>query len=120
MKVLIVDDDAGNRRLATRMLQRTPSMIVEQAEDGRSCLALAAADRFDVVLLDISMPEMDGMEVCRRLRLMPHYAGVPIVACTAHAGSRDRDEFLRQGFTRVLTKPFLLDELLGAIDLGGD
>ena len=73
------------------------------------------ACRFDAILLDISMPDMDGIEVCRRLRKMPDYATTCIIACTAHAGTRDRDDFLQQGFSSVLTKPFLLEELFAVL-----
>lgn len=115
MKILIVDDDDGNRRLASRMLKRDSRYEVHEADGAIACLEKARDEQFDTVLLDISMPVMDGIEVCRRLRKMPGYANACIIACTAHAGSRDRDNFLRQGFTSVLTKPFLLEELLAVL-----
>lgn len=115
MKVLIIDDDAGNRRLAARMLARQPQVEVFEADCGLAGLAMGEAHNVDVVLLDISMPNMDGVEVCARLRTMRAYAATPIIACTAHAGTRDHEKFLQQGFTSVLTKPFLIDELYRAI-----
>lgn len=117
MKVLIIDDDAGNRRLAVRMLARRPQVEVLEADGGLAGLAIGEAHNVDIVLLDISMLDMDGVEVCARLRAMPAYAATPIIACTAHAGTRDHEKFLRQGFTSVLTKPFLLDELYRVIGI---
>ena len=115
MKILIVDDDAGNRHLATRMLSRDPQMAVSEVDSGSACLALAATKKFDVILMDISMPDMDGIETCARLRALETHAASCIIACTAHAGTRDGQSFLDQGFTRVLTKPFLMDELYSAM-----
>ena len=115
MKILVVDDDDGNRRLASRMLKRNPGYAVQEADGALTCLAMAQREHFDAVLLDIGMPDMDGTEVCRRLRKMPGYATTCIIACTAHAGTRDRDDFLQQGFSSVLTKPFLLAELFAVL-----
>lgn len=116
MKVLIIDDDPGNRRLATRMLARLPKVTILEADGGKAGLAVSEAHPVDVFLLDISMPDMDGIEVCSRLRATPIYATATIIACTAHAGTRDHEDFIIRGFTSVLTKPFLLDELYSALN----
>jgi CheY-like chemotaxis protein len=115
MKILVIDDDAGNRRLIDRMLGRLPDIEVFLADSGADGLKASEAHPIEFVLLDISMPGMDGIEVCARLRAMPAYAQVPIFACTAHAATRDHEQFLKQGFSGVLTKPFLIEELYRAI-----
>ena len=115
MKILIVDDNAAMRRLATLMLRLDPQMAVSEADSGPACLEIAAMEKFDVILMDISMPDMDGIETCARLRASETHAATRIIACTAHAGTRDGQSFLVQGFTGVLTKPFLIAELYSAI-----
>lgn len=115
-RILVVDDDAANRRLALRMLARRADYHFWEAGSGEECLGLVEHQRFDCILLDISMPGMDGMMTCRELRARPCGASVRVIACTAHAGSRDRDQFLGNGFDGVLTKPFLIEELYASIE----
>lgn len=118
MKILVVDDDPGNQVLARRMLERHGGVeLIRVVDGGEACLAAARLARFDTVLLDISMPDMDGVTACRRLRALPGYDTCRIIACTAHAG---RDEPLRyraEGFSATLTKPFLIEELYEAAGL---
>lgn len=115
MKILIVDDNAANRDLAARMLRLNPQIAVSEADSGPACLELAAKEKFDIILMDISMPGMDGIETCALLRGLKTHAATRIIACTAYASTRDGRSFLSQGFTSVLTKPFLLAELYEAI-----
>ena len=118
MNILIVDDDPGNRLIARRMLERHEGVQAMQVVDGgAACLAAAREARFDTILLDISMPDMDGVTVCRQLRTYPGYDTCRIVACTAHAGREELAKFKADGFTTTLTKPFLLEDLYSAAGL---
>ncbi len=111
MKILVVDDDTGNLALAVRMLGRIGGAQVSTATSGAQALEAASLASFDTILLDISMPGMDGTQTCRALRARPQYQDCRILACTAHAGRAELEDYLRSGFSATLTKPFLLDEL---------
>jgi CheY-like chemotaxis protein len=111
MKVLVVDDEPSNRRLLVRMLSFLQVTQISEANSGNAALEMAATQQFDAVLMDISMPEMDGVEACKQMRRLPGYLTVLVIACTAHASKADSSDFLRSGFSSVLVKPFLLEEL---------
>ena len=116
--VLIVDDHTINRRLATAMLRRE-GWEVDEVEDGLHAMRWLEEKRPDLILLDISMPDLTGEEVCIRLRAMPEYATLPIIAYTAHAMPQDIERFLANGFDAVLTKPISLNSLREALDKVG-
>jgi CheY-like chemotaxis protein len=112
--VLIIDDDAVNRRLAQVMFQKL-GWCAETVASGEGALLHLAAHRYDLVLLDISMPGMNGMEVCQRIRANRALLGVRVVAYTAHALLGEQQRFLGGGFDDVLLKPIdfrALQELL--------
>lgn len=115
LTVLICDDDAENRRLLRRMLRRIGCPRVSEAENGRDCLEQVARERFDVLFLDIRMPELSGFDVCRTLRSSESGQRMRIVACTAYASLAEQRRFWGAGFDSVLTKPFLVDDLRRAI-----
>jgi len=115
--VLVVDDNADNRKLAERMLKRRGIALVEHADSAAQCLRALELRSFDVILMDISMPEVSGMELCRIVRGRSQDGNTRIVACTAHASKMDTENFVRMGFDGVLTKPFLMDDLYAAIGL---
>lgn len=102
--VLIIDDNVINAELANAHLRRSgwKTRVVESGADG---LAAMAGDRFDLVLLDISMPGMSGVDVCRAIRSRDGNPRPCVVAYTAHAMSEERKALLEAGFDDVLTKP---------------
>jgi CheY-like chemotaxis protein len=102
--VLLVEDNAVNRRVARGMLQKYGCTVVE-AEDGQIALQLIGQAPFDIVLMDVQMPVLDGLEATRRLRSDPRYRNIPIVAMTAHAMKGDRERCLAAGMNDYLTKP---------------
>ena len=114
MKVLIVDDQEINRVLPRTHLERLGVSVVE-ADDGHAALARLAAEPFDVVLLDISMPGLSGIDVCRRVRADPALRG--LIAYTAHAFQQTTDEIMAAGFDDLLLKPIRRDSLLRALGL---
>ena len=103
-RILVVDDNDVNRLLAVMSLGNG-TRTIDEAPGGRQALTLLAANRYDCVLLDISMPEMSGYEVCRRIREDPSLAGLRVVAYTAHALDSEHRKILESGFDGVLTKP---------------
>ena len=113
--VLVVEDDPANRVLAKRILE-AHGYRHAAAGDGQDALARAAARRPDLILLDLSMPGLDGWEVARRVRRDPGLAGVRILALTAHAMRGDRERALAAGCDGYLAKPYRPAELLAAIE----
>lgn len=105
MNVLIVDDNAMNRRLPVLILQTENDVRCDEAASGQEALAKLAGGHFDAVLLDISMPQLSGVEVCAMIRAMKLPKEPRLIAYTAHAMVDEIGEFLRQGFDAVLVKP---------------
>jgi len=116
LSVLVVDDIASNRKLAAALL-RQAGCEVQLAEDGAAAVAaLAAGEVPDVVLMDIFMPELDGIEATRRIRALPGRAGkVPIIGLTADASPERVPVYQAAGMNDCITKPFAVDDLLYAI-----
>jgi CheY-like chemotaxis protein len=109
-KIAVVEDNPDNRLLVRALLEDHYELA--EYDCGAAALRGIPADRPDLVLLDISLPEMDGTEVLRRLRHEPALDGLPVIALTAHAMSGDRARYLAVGFDEYITKPILDEELL--------
>jgi two-component system, cell cycle response regulator DivK len=105
----IVEDNEDGRLLLQMLLEE--DYEVAGYEDGQSALDGMSATVPDLVLLDFSLPDMEGAEVLERLRAMPTLAKVPVVALTAHAQPGDRERFLNMGFDAYVSKP-ITDELV--------
>lgn len=114
-RALVVDDVTSNRKLAVAFLARLGWKTVD-VDGGIAALEQMAADpAVDLVLLDISMPDMCGEAVCRQLRADSRFAALPIVAYTAHALPADSERFLASGFDAVLIKPISVQDLQNVI-----
>jgi two-component system sensor histidine kinase/response regulator len=114
-RVLLVEDNPINRQVATEILQAV-GLQVETACDGQQALdQLAQRPPFDVVLMDVQMPEMDGYTATRRIRADSRFAKLPILSMTAHAMSGDRDLCLAAGMNDHLTKPIDQRQLFDAL-----
>jgi two-component system cell cycle response regulator DivK len=111
-KILLVEDNEMNRDMLSRRLARK-GFAVEMAVDGKSGVEMGRAGKYDLILMDMSLPEVDGWEATRQLRAAPETATVPIIALTAHAMAGDRDKALEAGCNDYDTKPIELDRLLG-------
>lgn len=111
LKILVVDDVAINRVLACALLKRQ-GHEVHEAEGGQAAIDwLAQHAAVDVMLLDISMPDLNGEDVCRQVRNNPAHAALKIVAYTAHAATHDGERYLANGFDAVLVKPISMKSL---------
>ena len=114
--ILVVEDDEVSRRVITQMLKEIGHKVTTSSS-GKRALALLKTHSFDLIFMDIQMPEMDGIETTRRIRKMDGPAsGIPIVAVTAYALQGDREKFLRFGLDEYITKPIQLDELYQIIE----
>lgn len=109
-RVLVVDDNEVNR-MVTEEFMRPYQVQVSQAENGSRALQLAAQEHFDLVFMDQMMPGMDGVETAGRLREMPGYQHVPVVALTADATEETRVKFEEEGFAGYLIKPIHMEQL---------
>ena len=109
-RVAIVEDNPDNRLLVRAILEERYD--VDEYVNGTEALAGLAQAPPDLLLLDISLPGMDGVEVLRRLRADPCLAPLPVVALTAHAMAGDREKFLAAGFDEYVTKPIVDEEVL--------
>jgi two-component system, cell cycle response regulator DivK len=114
-RLAIVEDNADNRLLLQALLGDRYDLV--EYDNGTSALQGIAADRPNLVLLDISLPGMDGNEILARIRKDADLRGLPVIALTAHAMAGDREKFLAAGFDEYITKP-IVDEsqLFAAIE----
>jgi signal transduction histidine kinase/CheY-like chemotaxis protein len=114
MRILLAEDNPINQFVATAMLEDVGA-IVRVAGDGAEALDLLHREQFDCVLMDVQMPQMDGLEATRRMRIDPSLARIPVVAMTANAWDEDRRACLEVGMDDFVTKPvqpaFLYDKL---------
>ena len=112
--VLIVEDNARNRKLVRDVLGHAGYETLE-ACDGEAGVALARERRPDLILMDINLPGIDGVEALARLRADAATAAIPVVALTAYAMKDDRERFLAAGFDGYLEKPVSVRELPGQL-----
>ena len=115
-KILLVEDNEMNRDMLSRRLARK-GFEVAIAVDGRQGVEMAQAAAYDVILMDMSLPEIDGWDATRQLRAAPATKSVPIIALTAHAMSGDREKAIEAGCDDYDTKPIELERLLGKIQV---
>lgn len=110
-KVLLVEDNEMNRDMLSRRLERKGFHVVV-AMDGLAGVSMASDESPDIILMDMSLPEIDGWEATRRIKAEPKTASIPVVALTAHAMASDREKALEAGCDDFDTKPVELDRLL--------
>jgi CheY-like chemotaxis protein len=115
-KILLVEDNEMNRDMLSRRLVRRGYEVII-AEDGARGVAMASSDRPDLILMDMSLPVIDGWEATRRIKATPELRKIPIIALTAHAMATDRDKALGAGCDDYDTKPIELQRLLGKIEM---
>ena len=120
-RVLLVEDNEDNRTIYSTMLRHLGYQVIE-AVDGLQAVALARSEHPDVILMDISIPGIDGWEATRVLREDPSTRDTPIIALTAHALSDDRERAAEVGFSSYLAKPIEPNAVVAEVRrlIGGD
>lgn len=113
-RIAVIEDNPDNRLLVRAILDDRYALT--EFDSGRKALAALSVDPPDLILLDISLPEMDGQEVLEKIRRMDGLSDVPVIALTAHAMVGDRERLLAVGFDEYISKPILdPDKLTTAI-----
>ena len=117
MRILLAEDNAVNQKVASRMLEREGHRV-EVAGSGREAIAMLQQDEFDLVLMDVQMPDLDGLQATTHIRQMERISGrrLPIVAMTAQSGDADRQRCLKAGMDAYVSKPIRLSELMNLIE----
>jgi len=113
-KILIVEDNPQNVRLL-KMTLRGKNYTLLEANDGEQALDITAKERPDLIILDIQLPKMNGLEVTRKLREIPVFNCIPIIAITAYAMKGDKKKFIEAGCDAYLPKPINTVKLPGVI-----
>jgi two-component system cell cycle response regulator DivK len=114
-QILVVEDNANNMKLFRDVLRATGYLTLE-ASTGGQALMLATRHGPALVLMDIRLPDMSGVEALSRLRMDERTASIPVLAVTAQAMKGDRDRFIEAGFDGYLSKPVDIDELLATVE----
>jgi len=109
-KVLVVDDDESNRYMLSRRLEFRGYLVVT-ATDGREAVERARTEAPCLILMDVTLPVLDGLAATRELKSVPELRGIPVIALTAHAGPEDRDRAREAGCDDYDTKPIEFDRL---------
>jgi len=113
-KILIAEDNPRNMKLL-RVTLRPHGYTILEATDGEQALEAAIKEKPDLVIMDMQLPKVSGLEVTKRLRQIPAFAHIPIIAVTAYAMKGDRDKFIDAGCDAYLAKPVNTRELPGVV-----
>lgn len=113
-KILIVEDNEMNRDMLSRRLTRKGFEVI-MAENGQIGVDMSVSETPDLILMDMSLPIMDGWAATQKIKSNPDTASIPVIALTAHAMASDREKALAAGCDDYDTKPIELDRLLGKI-----
>ena len=115
MRILYIEDNPGNMDLVCRILRHVGGYEVSGAVDGLSGVQMAADENPDLILMDINLPDIDGLEATRRIKALPQMNTVPIVAFTASTSEADRERFLAAGCDGYIAKPANAQILLSTV-----
>jgi two-component system, chemotaxis family, chemotaxis protein CheY len=113
-RIITVDDAATMRRLVGYTLRGAGHEVLE-AEDGEDALRVLGTERVDLVITDVNMPKMDGIELVRRLRALPEFKATPILLLTTESDPEKKKQGKEAGATGWITKPFQPDQLVAAV-----
>ena len=114
-KILVVEDNEINRDMVVRRLQRRGFTIVS-AVDGQQGIDMTRSEKPDLILMDMSLPVLDGWEATRQIKSDPDIKHIPIIGLTAHAMVGDRDKAIQAGCNDYATKPVEFEKLVGLIN----
>ena len=113
-RILLVDDEPINLEVARSLLENT-GLVADTAEDGVEAVERATQTRYALILMDVQMPRLDGLQATRQIRALPAYRDVPILAMTANAFAEDKARCLAAGMIDTLIKPFSPTQLFAAL-----
>ncbi|MDQ6709254.1 MAG: response regulator [Candidatus Dormibacteraeota bacterium] len=113
--ILVVEDDAMMQKMALKVL-RSRGFVCELAHNGREAVTMAVSLQPSLILMDLSLPEMNGWEATRALKADPSVARIPVVAITAHAMVGDRESAVAAGCAECLTKPYEIADLVALVE----
>jgi two-component system cell cycle response regulator DivK len=113
--ILYIEDNSDNRKLVRRVLEAEGYAVVE-AKDGQQAMERLQSEKIDLALMDINMPEVDGYTLTARIKAMPEFAKLPIVAVTANVMRGDRERSLQAGCDGYIQKPIDIDTLSQQIE----
>jgi CheY-like chemotaxis protein len=113
--ILVAEDDAMMQKMALKIL-RSRGYVCELASNGREAVAMAGRLHPGLILMDLSLPEMNGWEATRAIKADSSLAGIPVVAITAHAMVGDRESAIASGCAECLTKPYEIADLLALVE----
>jgi CheY-like chemotaxis protein len=115
--LLYVEDNPANMQLVKQIIARHPDISLLTAVDGYSGIEIARTSQPDVILMDINMPGMNGYEALKILQSDPATTHIPVLALTANAMPRDIKHGMEAGFFRYITKPIMVNEFMGALNV---
>ena len=115
LRILIVEDSPTMRQLLVFALRRLPGVDIVEAQDGMDGLRKLSSDHFDLALIDINMPVMDGLKLIGLMRGEEELRNVPVVVITSEGAEQDRERALRLGANEYLTKPIQANRLLAVV-----
>ncbi|MDD5529510.1 MAG: response regulator [bacterium] len=113
-KILVVDDDSNILTLLQFHLEKT-GYLVKLAKDGKQALSIMKKDKIDLVISDMMMPAMDGLELCKRVKSEPLWKSCPVIMLTARTQPSDREKGKEAGVDKYIAKPFQVKELLNSV-----
>ena len=113
--ILVAEDDVMMQKMALKIL-RSRGYVCELAPNGREAVAMAGRLNPGLILMDLSLPEMNGWEATRALKADPALAGIPVVAITAHAMVGDKESAIAAGCAECLTKPYEIADLVALVE----
>jgi len=113
---ILVAEDFEDNRIALKLMLRFAGFEALEASDGQQAIEIARREKPDIVLMDISLPEIDGLQATRKLRADPEFSQLPIIIVSAHDSQETRDEARAAGGTDYISKPIDFDELKKLID----
>ena len=117
IKILVVDDDSSIRNVITKALGKKRCYLVKEASSGVEACVKLGSDCPNILILDIQMPDMDGVELCRLIKAKPELSGIKIIVITGFPDSTKAKEIADMGFKNILPKPFHLTDLLGTVEM---
>lgn len=115
IRVLLVEDSQAMRTFVGSVLEAAGDYLVDEVKDGFDAIRLLPRTEYDLVITDINMPDINGLELIRAVRQYPRHAHIPLVVITTNDRGGDVERALRLGATAVLTKPFTREDLLAVV-----